>query len=840
MLIDDVKPIRDTDAVNERADDLAAAALNGLRLVLVTVGPPAPNDTALLEVYFLNSLHVAEILADVVAAPNTVSSVFRIRGGQRLPAGPATGQVKVIAVASGSTDSDGELISLVLTVDTDRRLLDLHARAERRSQPHRSVLLGAEVQVPARLLHERLQPGMDAGARARHPPPIDYLAKDFDSFRHTMIAAMMERVPGWQSTSEADLDQVLIDLFAAAGDELSDYQDRVMNEAYLGSARKRVSIARHARLVDYHINQGNQSATWLAVVLADGTTPFLLGEDLVAWAGHPDDSANWIYFATRQVRLPAAERTLLDPVLNELSLYSWTDAIPALRAGTTTADVVSTVTSAGQPEAERVRDLINDGTLTRLLLEEKLNPLTGRSAGFDPRKRQTLRLVPNAVALRDPLTDQWMTRVNWEEADALKWSFSFVTTCPDGRVDGVSAFHGNLLRTYQGVPVVTHFYEPGTDLPMDTGNETHRYYTRRLVYGEPRGVLCALPLAPLAYLKTPLGGEVPPQSTLYVDVEDDGIFDPWDEVESLVHSDDSAEEGDHFVVETDERQRSVLRFGNGTNGRWLPDDAVVHCDYQVGGGAAGNVGANAVQWFRDLALQPAGDDRSALESIRRHRRARSRAGRANSAQCAGGLSRTTAARRHAGGLHRARRGGAGCFAGDGALRVDRQLAHGAHRHRPGRGVDARRLVARCRRRASRGGAADRRGPRAASAALRAAGDQREGVHLLRLLARRRALRARAGILGRVHVGRPARLLPSRRLDVRPDAASSEIEGRLQSVAGVDHVISVEMQRFGRPASTTVPGPASLDVGVDEIIEVENDPDHLERGSIDFDLQGGRR
>ena len=35
------------------------------------------------------------------------------------------------------------------------------------------------------------------------------------------MVAMAERVPGWQSTSEADHDQVLIDLFAAAADELS-------------------------------------------------------------------------------------------------------------------------------------------------------------------------------------------------------------------------------------------------------------------------------------------------------------------------------------------------------------------------------------------------------------------------------------------------------------------------------------------------------------------------------------------------------------------------------------------------------------------------------------------
>ena len=75
--------------------------------------------------------------------------------------------------------------------------------------------------------------------------------------------------PDWEPTSEADLDQVLLDLFAAAADELSDYQDRVMNEAYVTTARKRVSIARHARLMDYHIHQGNQASTWMAFMLDD-------------------------------------------------------------------------------------------------------------------------------------------------------------------------------------------------------------------------------------------------------------------------------------------------------------------------------------------------------------------------------------------------------------------------------------------------------------------------------------------------------------------------------------------------------------------------------------------
>ena len=55
-------------------------------------------------------------------------------------------------------------------------------------------------------------PDWEASQAPGEAPAIDYLARDYDSFRHVLIAAMMQRVPDWQPTSEADLDQVLIDL----------------------------------------------------------------------------------------------------------------------------------------------------------------------------------------------------------------------------------------------------------------------------------------------------------------------------------------------------------------------------------------------------------------------------------------------------------------------------------------------------------------------------------------------------------------------------------------------------------------------------------------------------
>ena len=91
---------------------------------------------------------------------------------------------------------------------------------------------------------------------------------------------------------------------------------------------------------------------------------------------------------------------------------------------------------------------------------------------------------------------------------------------------------------------------------------------------------------------------MPPQSTLVVQVlPPGGGAETWDEEISFIHADDSEEFGSVFVVETDELRRSLIRFGNGVNGRQLPPGAVVQCSYQVGAGLDGNVGADTLTHF---------------------------------------------------------------------------------------------------------------------------------------------------------------------------------------------------------------------------------------------------
>ncbi|UCC61655.1 MAG: putative baseplate assembly protein, partial [Anaerolineae bacterium] len=97
----------------------------------------------------------------------------------------------------------------------------------------------------------------------RTPPEIDYLAKDYESFRRLMLDRLSQLVPDWREQSPADLGHAVVEVLAYAADYLSYYQDAVATEAYLGTARLRRSVRRHARLLDYHLHEGCNARAWV-------------------------------------------------------------------------------------------------------------------------------------------------------------------------------------------------------------------------------------------------------------------------------------------------------------------------------------------------------------------------------------------------------------------------------------------------------------------------------------------------------------------------------------------------------------------------------------------------
>ncbi|MFO1058178.1 MAG: hypothetical protein U1E53_14570 [Dongiaceae bacterium] len=437
----------DAEALAERARNLGP--LNGMKLAFVSLDSAPKPAFAWLDLEFHNAQHLA---------PVPPAGLFAIRGGTRLLGGSNPGDVQVTQVAAGASANTLRL-KVAPVGDYSTYVLAL-------SSPDFDPLLSE--------LPFKFRPGcfnLNCAPVGDHPPApdepaIDYLARDYDSFRHVLIAAMMQRVPGWQPTSEADLDQVLIDLIAAEGDELADFQDRVMNEAYFARARKRVTLARQSRLLDYHIHQGNQSGTWLvAQVAIDGTLPAGFG----AWTHDKWDAPGSVVFASE-----AAQRCFV--TLNELLPYDWGGTVSALEAGSTEADL-TVAGGLSQAAAQTLRDILLQPDIERLLVQQDLNPETGTVNGRDPAARQVLRLLPlggprpRAEALKDPVPDpvtaavRWFVRVRWRPEDRLQRRYCITTRCP-GRppVTGVSKLFGNLVRVTQGRPRVTTFRPPGAPL----------------------------------------------------------------------------------------------------------------------------------------------------------------------------------------------------------------------------------------------------------------------------------------------------------------------------------------------------------------------------------------
>src|SRR5262245_8274392 len=98
---------------------------------------------------------------------------------------------------------------------------------------------------------------------------IDYLARDYASFRQALLDLIPSKLPEWSDRSEVDFGIVLIELFAYMADILSYYQDRIANEAFLATAQERESVIQHLRLIGYELAGAAPAAARLSVVVAN-------------------------------------------------------------------------------------------------------------------------------------------------------------------------------------------------------------------------------------------------------------------------------------------------------------------------------------------------------------------------------------------------------------------------------------------------------------------------------------------------------------------------------------------------------------------------------------------
>lgn len=416
-------------------------------------------------------------------------------------------------------------------------------------------------------------------------PEINYLAKDYESFRRLMLDRLSVTMPSWQERNPADLQVALVELLAYVGDHLSYTQDAVATEAYLGTAKQRISVRRHARLLDYFLHDGCNARTWvcfeysgaLDLVLAEGTQLITSGADdgtRVATAELERvlrEEKPEVFETLHSVTLQAAR--------NEIRFYTWGDSNCCLPAGATRATLVKTPGLTLEP-----------GDV--LLFEEVKSPTTGLTADADPAHRHAVRLTRVDATVEDalPATPVKLIEVAWAAGDALPFSLclSAVADRDEGVAD-VSVARGNVALADHGLRV-----SPPEDL--DPVPESGSYRPR----------LKAGPLTQQGRVPDPLNADAlvafdataPASAALHWKLRDvqpwirllDGTVE-WAPQRDLLGSDRFATE---FVAEVERDGAAVLRFGDNLLGQQPAAGTRFKAEYRVGNGTAGNVGAGAI------------------------------------------------------------------------------------------------------------------------------------------------------------------------------------------------------------------------------------------------------
>jgi hypothetical protein len=436
-------------------------------------------------------------------------------------------------------------------------------------------------------------------------PEIDYLAKDYASFRRVMLDRLALLMPQWKERNPADLGVALIEALAYTADQLSYQQDAVATEAYLGTARQRISVRRHARLMDYGISEGCNARTWVQ---------FDVSADVTAVdADHPAIPAG-----TRlTTRLPGRATVIADdPRIyaeadavfetvealeslyedhNELQFYTWSDRRCCLPKGATRA------TLAGR------HPHLTKGAL--LLFEEVIGAETGKSADADPARRHVVRVrtvlppKPDAPPLLDPVTGERITEVTWGEEDALPFPLWISALTEAGDRAHLSVARGNIVLA-----------DHGLTLPRESLGSVPKAWLRmpRPTDGDPCAPVVRQKVPPRfapRLVRGPLTHAAPwpaaadsaraamqwslrdvrPAITVTGTVR--GARTPWTVRRDLLNSAASAND---YVVEIDNGGTGVLRFGDDVHGRRPEPGTAFTARYRIGNGAAGNIGADAL------------------------------------------------------------------------------------------------------------------------------------------------------------------------------------------------------------------------------------------------------
>jgi hypothetical protein len=447
---------------------------------------------------------------------------------------------------------------------------------------------------------------------------INYLAKDYNTFRQVIIDRLSQSMPNWSETHAPDVMIMLAEVLAYTADYLSYYQDAVSTEAYLSTARKRISVRRHARLVDYRIHEGCGARTWICLEGQDCTIDLNTVSFITQFDNQPD-GASVIIAETNLPQLASAgsyevfeavDRSKIQVYAahNRIGFYTWGDTVCCLPKGSTRATLVGHLAETEGTAEKALR--IKAGVV--LIFEEVLGPDTGAASDADPTHRQAVRLT-RVTANHDPLFQVDVVDIEWDPQDALTFPLciSSVLPPPDCRLlTCVSVVRANVVMVGHGQAQSAQWLgqvqTKQTPLPCDSDCPGDLTLT-------PQPFTAILGAAPLSYsqppdrllpasrqllqdpraaqpqidlVSTPVAGSTTPPSTQTTSTT------AWNAKFDLL---ESGPGNTDYVVEVDDNGYGNLRFGGNGLGRMpTAGDNFWALSYRVGVGSVGNVGADSI------------------------------------------------------------------------------------------------------------------------------------------------------------------------------------------------------------------------------------------------------
>ncbi|QFG36304.1 baseplate J-like protein [Paracoccus pantotrophus] len=433
-------------------------------------------------------------------------------------------------------------------------------------------------------------PAGDCREPAAPPPPpgvqpaIDLATKDFTGFLAVMQSWAAATDPNWAGTNPASTEAMLVELLAHHAEMLSLHQDRVAQEAFVDTARERLSLSRHAAALGLALDEGGSALAVVAVDLPPGRAGFLpAGTRFVREEGMGRITATFTSQAPAMLDAAWNAGLQRDADRGLLRLAAWPGAPDA-------------ILPAG------ARELLLWGGGARLLPGQRIALVQGRAAHVTRIAALSEISQPGwAADPSDPAHTLPRELTRLELAEPLPLPFR-PWSDPEGAPLLITA---NLVEAIHGDPA-SAANEEGAAMGLGAGRQDIVTATDLLT-----GAVT------IRALRTPqpqvlTDGDGRPSVRLHVGAE------AWDWQPTLMNS---AGFDRHFTTETEEDGAVWLMFGDGNRGRALPlppgsgpralanqpAHQRIRLDWRQGDAEAGNLGAFALTGTRP----PGGGDAGA-------------------------------------------------------------------------------------------------------------------------------------------------------------------------------------------------------------------------------------